>query len=388
VKLAILFIGAWVLFYICRIYIIRMVRALVIRLSYTWTSLLFNAELFPLLSWLLPVVVVHSGSDLIDGLPESLSSGIQKTSLILLVIIAFRAISISLDKFFEIYNTFEMARNRPIKGIIQVINIIIHAIAFILIFGIILDRSPLFLLSGLGAMTAILLLIFRDTILSLVAGIQLTTNNLIQIGDWIEMPQFDADGDVVDIALHTVRIQNWDKTITVIPTHKFLEHSFRNWRGMQESGGRRIKRAIKIDLSTVRFLTDDEISTFSKFVLLEKYIEGKKGELKEYNKSFDPDLIFNARRLTNIGTFRAYLINYLKQHPKINHNMTFLVRQLAPQSDGLPIEIYVFVNDIRWSAYEKAQSDIFDHVIAICSEFGLRIHQNPTGYDLRSLGVK
>src|SRR5690606_1256570 len=189
-----------------------------------------------------------------------------------------------------------------------------------------------------GAMTAVLLLIFRDTILSLVAGFQLTTNNFIRVGDWIEMPQFGADGDVIDIALHAVRVQNWDKTITVIPTHKFLEHSFKNWRGMSESGGRRIKRSVQVDMSTIRFLNEDEIEKFSKFVLLRDYIAGKVQELKEHNRQYDgdPEAIVNSRRLTNVGTFRAYLAAYLRQHPKIHQNMTFLVRQLPPTAEGLP----------------------------------------------------
>src|SRR5690606_21205203 len=291
--------------------------------------------------------------------------------------------------FNEIYNSFEMARNRPIKGIIQIINLLLYAMALILIIAIILDRSPWFFLSGLGAMTAILLLVFRDTILSLVAGVQLTTNSLIRIGDWIEMPQFAADGDVVDIALHAVRVQNWDKTITVIPTHKFLEHSFKNWRGMQESGGRRIKRAIHIDINTIRFLTDEEIERFGRFALLREYIARKKQELEEHNrqKVDDPSVAANVRRLTNVGTFRAYVTQYLRQHPGIRQDMTFLVRQLQPTGEGLPIEIYVFTNSTKWAVYEGIQADIFDHILAIVPEFGLRVYQTPSSNDfMRAFG--
>jgi len=285
----------------------------------------------------------------------------------------------------KFYSTLEVSRNRPIKGFIQILLVLIYFVAMILIIAILSDRSPWFFISGLGAMTAVILLIFRDTILSFVAGIQLISNNLLQVGDWIEMPQFNADGDVIDIALNAVKVQNWDKTITIIPTHKFLENSFKNWRGMQQSGGRRIKRAVHVDVSSIRFLTDEEITTFENFLLLKDYIKQKKIELEEYNKQFAPGLDVNARRLTNVGTFRAYLVNYLQQHPMIHQNMTLLVRQLAPAENGLPIEIYVFVNDVRWAVYEQTQADIFDHVLAISSKFGLRIHQSPSGYDFRHL---
>lgn len=384
-KLLCLLLGAWILFYVCRLYLSRIINLFVSGFTTTWSGIFSNSKLVSLLSWLLPMGIINSGTRMIEGLNAQVLMGIQRITLILLVLISIRAISVTLAKFNEIYNSFELARNRPIKGITQIINILLYSMSLILIIAIILDRSPWFLLSGLGAMTAILLLVFRDTILSLVAGVQLTTNNLIRIGDWIEMPQFAADGDVVDIALHAVRVQNWDKTITVIPTHKFLEHSFKNWRGMQESGGRRIKRSIHIDINTIRFLTEEEIDNFSHFLLLKDYINDKKNELAEYNQGISPDLIVNARRLTNVGTFRAYLTHYLKQHPRINQSMTFIVRQLAPESNGLPIEIYVFVNDVRWVVYEQTQADIFDHVIAIASQFGLRIHQNPTGNDFKTL---
>ena len=383
-KLLCLIIGAWILFYICRLYLSRIIVLFTSNFTGTWSTLFSNSKLVSNLSWLLPVGVIHSGTKMISGLNEEILVSAQRITLILLVVISIRAISVSLSKFNEIYNSFEMARNRPIKGIIQIINLLLYAMALILIIAIILDRSPWFFLSGLGAMTAILLLVFRDTILSLVAGVQLTTNSLIRIGDWIEMPQFAADGDVVDIALHAVRVQNWDKTITVIPTHKFLEHSFKNWRGMQESGGRRIKRAIHIDINTIRFLTEEEINNFSNFFLLKEYIAEKKNELTEYNRGISPELTVNSRRLTNIGTFRAYLVNYLRQHPKLNQNMTLIVRQLAPDSQGLPLEIYVFVSDVRWVVYEQVQADIFDHVVAIAPQFGLKIYQNPTGNDFKS----
>jgi miniconductance mechanosensitive channel len=240
-------------------------------------------------------------------------------------------------------------------------------------------------LSGLGAMTAVLLLIFRDTLLSLVAGVQITTNDLLRVGDWIEMPQFAADGDVVDIALNSVTVQNWDRTLSVIPTHKFLEHSFKNWRGMTESGGRRIKRAVHIDQTTIRYLDDDEVERFASWQLLGEYVGRKREEIAAFNREHAPPegTVPHVRRLTNVGTFRAYLIEYLKAHPGIRKDMTFLVRQLAPGPQGLPIEIYVFTADTRWAFYEATQADIFDHVLATIPEFGLRVYQQPGGADVQ-----
>jgi miniconductance mechanosensitive channel len=249
-----------------------------------------------------------------------------------------------------------------------------------------LDQSPFLFLSGIGAMTAVLLLVFRDTLLSLVAGIQLTNTDLVRVGDWIEMPKYGADGDVIDIALYTIKVQNWDKTITSIPTHKLIDDSFKNWRGMSESGGRRIKRSIYLDKNTVRFLTEAEVERFKRFRLLKDYIDAKEVELREYNARIGAtDEHVNLRRMTNIGTFRAYIVNYLKNHPNIHHGMTLLVRQLDPTPNGVPIQIYGFTNETAWGTYEDIQSDIFDHIMAIVPEFGLRLFQNPSGEDLRKL---
>ncbi len=242
-------------------------------------------------------------------------------------------------------------------------------------------------MSGVGAMTAVLLLVFKDTILSLVASVQLTSLDMVRVGDWIEMPQYNADGDVVDVALHTVRVQNWDKTVTTIPTHKLISDSFRNWRAMSESGGRRIKRALHLDVSSIRFLTPAEVERFKGFALLADYIEGKEKELADYNAGLPgkTDAQVNLRRLTNVGTFRAYVFNYLKHHPKVHQHMTLLVRQLQPGPTGLPIEVYAFSNDTAWAVYEGVQADIFDHLLAIVPEFGLSVFQQPSGRDLQNL---
>lgn len=316
---------------------------------------------------------------------EEARGHIADIALIALIILCVRSISALFGSINRTYSSLTISRNRPIKGFLQILTILIYATALILILSILLNKSPWAFLSGLGAMTAILLLVFRDTLLSFVAGIQLTSNDFIRVGDWIEMPQFGADGDVIDMALNAVTVQNFDKTITVIPTHKFLENSFKNWRGMEISGGRRIKRAINIDLNSVRFLENEEIESFKKFKLLKDYILQKENELKESNAKLSDDLKVNQRRLTNIGTFRAYLTNYLKNHPRISKDMTLLVRHLDPSPKGLPIEIYIFTATTNWSEYEGIQADIFDHVFAVAPEFGLRVFQEPTGADFQSL---
>jgi miniconductance mechanosensitive channel len=254
--------------------------------------------------------------------------------------------------------------------------------------SIVIDQSPLILLSGLGALTAVILLIFKDSILGLVAGIQLVANDMVRPGDWIEMPKYGADGDVIEITLNTVKVQNWDKTITTIPTYALISDSFKNWRGMQESGGRRIKRAVYVDVSSVRFCTPEMTAKFSRIKVLEEYIARKQAEMREYNEKhgIDDAVLVNGRRMTNLGTFRAYLVEYLKRHPKIHQDMTFLVRHLQPTELGLPIEIYVCSNDQEWSNYEGIQADIFDHIFASLPEFGLRPFQSPTGSDIASLG--
>ncbi|MCH8221760.1 MAG: mechanosensitive ion channel, partial [Proteobacteria bacterium] len=272
-------------------------------------------------------------------------------------------------------------------GYVQIAKIILYCIGAILVISTLLDRSPLLLLGSFGALTAVLMLVFRDTILSLVASVQLIGNDMVRVGDWIEMPGCSADGDVIDVALHTVKVQNWDKTITTIPTHKLISESFRNWRGMSESGGRRIKRSLLLDQNSIRFLTDEETAKFERFALLENYITTKRQELSTDNTDLSGDeaAAVNLRRLTNIGTFRAYIVSYLRGRADISDTMTFLVRQLPPGADGLPIEIYIFTNTTEWVSYEAIQADIFDHLLAIIPEFGLRVYQKPSGMDVRAL---
>jgi miniconductance mechanosensitive channel len=268
-----------------------------------------------------------------------------------------------------------------------VAKIFIFFVGAILMISTLINQNPLILLGGLGALSAVLLLVFQNSILGLVAGIQLSANDMVRVGDWIEMPKHNADGDVIEITLTTVKVQNWDKTITMIPSAAFISESFKNWRGMQESGGRRIKRSIFIDVSSIQFCTEEMIERFKKIQYLKDYIEAKEKEIEAYNQehNVDPSSKVNGRRLTNIGTFRMYIQKYLENHPRIHKDMTTMVRQLAPGEYGLPLEIYAFTNDVRWAVYESIQSDIFDHIFAAAPEFGLRVFQNPTGHDMREM---
>ena len=283
-----------------------------------------------------------------------------------------------LSVFNKISEKIDVLKDRPIKGYIQILKIIISAFVVIIIFAIVTGQSVAYYISGLGALTAVLLLVFQDTILSFVASVQIGQNDIIKIGDWIEVPEFGADGDVVDIALHTVKVQNWDKTITTIPTSKIVNTSVKNWRAMSEYGGRRIKRSLLIDISSIKFLTAKEISELEKLAPLKDYISFKNNELSKFNASIEnPDNNIETRKLTNIGTYRAYVESYLKQNSNLNtETMTFLVRQLPSSPEGVPLEIYTFTNTTEWEAYEKIQSDIFDHLFAILPKFGLRVFQN------------
>lgn len=330
---------------------------------------------------IIPAIIIMVGIQLIPGAPESLVTIVRNVGGAFIVATFAMALMALLDIINTVYMRRPGAKEKSIKGYLQVIKIVIAVIATILALAALVDKSPLILLSGLGAMAAVMMLVFQDTILSLVASVQISSSNIVKLGDWIEMPQLNADGDVIDIALHTVKVQNWDKTITTIPTRKLVSEPFKNWRGMTESGGRRIKRAISMDQNSIHFLTPDEEEHLKKFVYLKEYLLKKDKELEEWNRqhsNLDP---LNARRLTNIGTFRAYVEQYLKKHPSIRQDMTLLVRQLSPGPTGLPIEIYCFTNTTAWVAYESIQSDIFDHLYAVLPEFGLHAFQEPAGHD-------
>lgn len=341
------------------------------------------------LARIVPTLILYQGVQAVPHLPPAVVLVTRNVAAAFMILTLMMAITAALTLANTVYSRRPEAAGRPIKGYIQVVKIAVFALGAILILSTLIDRSPLLLLSGLGAMAAILMLVFKDTILSLVASVQLTSNDMLRVGDWIEMPDLNADGDVIDIALHTVKVQNWDKTITTIPTWKLISESFKNWRGMEESGGRRIMRALLIDQASVRFLEPAERERMRRFALIDDYLERKQDELDAWNGSLVPadrDVV-NARRVTNIGTFRAYVAAYLKAHSGINQNMTQMVRQLAPTPQGLPLEIYGFTATTSWVAYEGIQSDIFDHLIAILPEFGLQLYQQPSGLDVARLGT-
>lgn len=316
-----------------------------------------------------------------------LSGLIKRLATVYMLVVGGLVVSGLMNAAVDVYRTLEAARNRPIKGFVQLARIALTVFLVILGLAILLEQSPLGLLGGIGALTAVLMLVFKDTILSLVASFQISAGNMVRIGDWIEMPKYGTDGDVIDISLHTIKVQNWNKTISSIPTYAFISDSFKNWRGMSESGGRRIKRAINIDMSSVKFCTEEMIDRFSRFEAIADHIAAKKKELSEYNadKKIDTTYLVNGRHMTNLGTFRAYVEAYLKNNPRIHREMTFLVRQLPPGEHGLPIEIYVFSNVQAWAAYEAIQADIFDHLLAVLPLFDLRVFQRPSGSDLARL---
>ena len=335
----------------------------------------------------MPALVIPAGISLVPSLPEFLVIVIRNVANAFMILAVAMAISAGFNIIDTIYHRRPEARLKPIKGYVQVLKIAVYVVAALLMIATLIDRSPLILLSGLGAMAAVLILVFQDTLLSLVAGIQISSTDMVRVGDWIEMPGQNADGDVIEIALHTVKVQNWDKTITTVPIRKLVTEPFKNWRGMQESGGRRIKRAIYLDQNSISFLSQDDYDKLASFGLLETYLEKKSEELAEWNARLGERarVAANTRRSTNIGTFRAYLDTYLRSHPGVHQGMTIMVRQLQPGPEGLPLEIYCFTNTIAWVSYEGIQADIFDHIFAILPEFGLRVFQNPSGQDLKGM---
>ena len=353
----------------------------------TWDEAVFDRGVLSRLSHLAPALVIYFMGSLISPENPAVTDVIQRLAIAYMIGVSILVIDSFLSAVNDIYSTFPIAKSRPIKGYLQVVKIITYIVGLVLIITRIMNTSALGILSGFGAMSAVLLLVFKDSILGFVASIQLSANNMVHIGDWVEMSKYGADGEVVEINLQTIKIQNWDKTITTIPVYALVSDSFRNWRGMMESGGRRIKRSVNIDIRSIGFCTDEMIEKFKKIDYLKGYIEKKIEEIDEYNRNSNIDIsdMINGRRLTNIGTFRAYITEYLKNHPQISNTMTFLVRQLQPGPQGLPIEIYVFSTDQRWAYYESIQADIFDHILAIIPEFGLKVYQEPSGWDMHAL---
>ncbi len=371
----------------------------------SWDDRIAERKVVQRLAHVVPALVVYLGigpalgvtAAGVEGAPGELLSTVwtivRRVAAAYIAFAVARAFAAFLDAVNDIYQeSYAAAKSRPIKGYLQVVSLVAWLAAAVVIVSVLVGRSPVVFLSGLGALAAVLMLVFRDTILSLVASVQIASNDMIRIGDWLSVPQAQSDGEVIDIALHTIKVQNWDKTISTIPTSKFITESFKNWRGMSESGGRRIKRSLRLDMNSVRFLRDDEIEELSRRELLQGYMRDALDTIARYNaakEAGNPGVIPEIRRLTNLGTFRVYVQKYLEAHPKTHKDMTLLARQLAPGPEGVPIEVYCFSNDTAWANYEGFQADIFDHLIAVLPEFGLRAYQSPAGSDFaRAIGAR
>ena len=383
VNFAVILIAAYFAYLITKKILTKSVEKIIRKTKTIYDDVLLNEKILKRLSFLVPLIVV----DLMSSLTPAIDSELSRVAQALIIIVIFLVVGAFITAIGELLSRSHKFKDRPIKGYVQVLKIVIYSWGVILVIGALTSRDPWAILGGLGALTAVIILVFRDTILSFVASIQISTYDLIKIGDWIEAPQFKTDGDVIDISLNIVKVQNWDKTISVIPTYKLLDATFKNWRGMTETGGRRIKRSVFIDQSSVKFADEDLLNRLKNVQLLKDYLEKKLTEVEEYNKAnkINTQSPINGRRLTNLGIFRAYLKEYLKRRGDINKNLTFLVRQLQPGPTGIPIEIYVFAATTDWGKYEEIQADIFDHVLAAVEQFELKIFQYPTGGDFKEL---
>jgi miniconductance mechanosensitive channel len=384
--LVLLLVVALALGRVARFVILHMAKLLGRQPAMHWVVDLLHNKLFHRLAQMVPSLVIQFGLNLVPELSKTSNHFLGNVALAFTILFQVLALGALLNALLDIYARTAHARTRSIKGYVQLAKMILYIFGAIIIVATLIDRSPLLLLSGLGAMSAVILLVYKDTLLSFVASVQLTSNDMLRVGDWIEMPQVGADGDVVDITLHTVKVQNFDKTIVSIPTWRMMSESFKNWRGMQQSGGRRIKRSLFIDASGVRFVRDDEELKFTQIHLLTDYIGRKQAELKSWNEAQGnvAALSANRRRMTNIGTFRAYALAYLNSHPDIQPDMTCMVRQMQATAQGIPLEIYCFTRTTAWADYERIQGDIFDYLLAVMPEFGLSLYQQPSGMDFRA----
>ncbi|URN94072.1 MAG: mechanosensitive ion channel family protein [Candidatus Pristimantibacillus lignocellulolyticus] len=372
--------------YIAQKIVLKIVIHIITNNKYTWDNIILEKKVFHNLSHIVPAIIVYFFGSAFPAYQLLIEKG-AATYIIIVAIIVINALLNAID---DIYRSFDVSKVKPIKGYIQVVKIFLFIIGGIVVISIVFGQNPLIILSSLGALSAIFMLIFKDSILGLVAGVQLSSNDMVRVGDWIEMPKYSADGDVIEITLNTVKVMNFDKTITTIPSYALISDSFKNWRSMQVSGGRRIKRSINIDTNSIRFCTQEMIDEFTEIHYLAEYMKARVNEIDQYNTKnhINTTNKVNGRQLTNIGVFRVYIQQYLKNHPKIHKEMTLIVRQLAPADNGLPLEIYAFTNDTNWAVYESIQSDIFDHIFAVAPAFGLRAFQNPSGYDVTHLKVR
>ncbi len=360
---------------------IRIISKLILRDRFQWDDVLVNRKVLERLANIVPGIIIHMYSPAF----EKMEVIVQRIASIYILLMLYLLVNSALDAVNDVYITHPISKVRPMKGILQVTKIILYAMISIVLLGTMMNQNPLLLLSGVGALAAVFSFVFKDSILGFIAGIQLTSNDMLRIGDWIEMTKYGADGDVVDITLNTIKVQNFDKTIVTIPAYALVSDSFRNWRGMLEFGGRRIKRSIYIDMNSITFCTPQMLENYKKINYLKDYITEKQAELEYYNLiNNKEESLANGRHLTNIGTFRVYIQFFLNDNPNLSHEIPLMVRQLPPGENGLPLEIYAFTKTINWTEYETIQADIFDHIFSVAGEFGIRIFQNPTGFDMRN----
>ena len=384
-SLGILIFLAVIANFVAKQVVVRGIRKLISKIKSANQSIFAQHSVIRRIANIVPAIVIMNGITTVPHLSEKIIIFVQMASQAFIFLTIALAISEMLNIFNLVYQRNPNAKNKPIKGYLQLVKLMIFIVCALMVLGTFLKKDVFTLLAGFGAMATILMLVFQNNILSLVASVQISSYDMVRIGDWISMPSLNADGDVIDMSLHTVTVQNFDKTYTTIPTNKLVTDTFINWRGMSEAGARRIKRALFIDQSSVHFMTEHEQEKLKNFLLLDQYLDTKQSELENFNHQLSNQTVYNQRRLTNLGTFRAYIEFYLKQHSGIAQNQSLMVRQLQPTSDGLPLEIYAFTNTTVWTAYEAIQSDIFDHLLAIIPEFGLRIYQAPSGADVKSL---
>lgn len=379
----ILILVAILAYIIAKHVVVRGIRHLITKLKFANHDIMSQHSVIRRIANIVPAIVIMNGIVTVPHLSAKMVSFVQMAAQAFIFLTIALAIGELLNIFNLVYQRNPKSRNKPIKGYLQLIKLIIFIVCGLMILGTFLKKDVFTLLAGFGAMAAVLMLVFQNTILSLVASVQISSYDMVRIGDWIEMPSLNADGDVIDMSLHSITVQNFDKTFTTIPTNKLVTDTFKNWRGMSQAGVRRIKRSLYIDQSSVHFMSEAEQSKLKEFLLLDQYLDHKSTELVEFNQKLSNTSPCNQRRLTNIGTFRAYVELYLNQHPNISKHQSLIVRQLQPTEKGLPLEIYAFSNQIAWKDYEAIQSDIFDHLIAILPEFGLKIYQAPSGYDMQ-----
>lgn len=385
--LFVLCIGALLAFFITKRLIIHYIYKAFKKTSFTWDDLIADNKAFDNLAHIAPALIVRITAPVFFADFQSTIPVVIKLTDAYLIVVSM-LVFFALTKVGEyVLAKHPVFKDKPLASYFQLIRILLYIVTLILVLSVLLDKSPVYLLSAFGAMTAVLLLVFKDTILGLVASVQMSANDMVRVGDWVEMPKFNADGDVIEINLNTVKVQNWDKTITNIPTYYFITDSFKNWRGMVQSGGRRIKRALYLNTQKVKFADQQLLGRLSKIHLLSDFIRERQREIDAYNieTGVDTSVLINGRRMTNLGLFRVYVDFYLKNHPRLRKDMTIMVRQLSYENRGIPLEIYCFTNTTKWLEYESIQADIFDHLYAAVSWFDLEIFQEPAGTDFRYL---